>query len=483
MAIEKYDILVADDEQSMRDFLEIVLSNEGYRVHCVSSGEEAMECLRSVGSRVFLQDLRMGGLDGMELLEKAREEFPDLPILVMTAFSTSDVAIDAMRRGGFDFLRKPFQNDDVRSAARRAMASVQEQKIDVDPNLKRLVGNTPVMQELLEVVERIAPTDSTVLVTGESGCGKELVARAIHDGSHRRDGQFVAVNCSAFAEGLLESELFGHVRGAFTGAVEDRKGVFLNADGGTLFLDEVADMSLSTQVRILRALEDRKVVPVGGDQELATDVRILAATNKNLVEEVRLGNFREDLFYRLNVIPLHLPPLRERLEDLPLLAGHFLHRHCEQMGKIIHGLSDEAWQSLHGHSWPGNVRELENVIQRQVALSCGDRIERIDLGNISAAISSSSDKVESVVPVPVEDSTSLDSRSAPPAGDISLLPDEGCELEDFLMAVERKLILQALSRAEGNMTRAASFLGISYRQIRYRAQKLGIRSRLFADKC
>jgi len=265
----------------------------------------------------------------------------------MTTNSTPDGAMEAMRRGGFDFLRKPFQNDDVRGAVRRALDSTTEDGDSRPRNVtRRLIGNTAVMRELFEVVEQVAPTESTILVTGESGCGKELIARAIHDGSPRNQGRFVAVNCSAFTEGLLESELFGHVKGAFTGAVADRKGVFLSADGGTLFLDEVADMSLSTQVRILRSLEDRKVIPVGGDQEISTDVRIIAATNKDLAAQVKQGLFREDLFYRLHVIPLHLPPLRDRKGDLPLLAGHFLRRHSQKMGKAVDALSDGAWESL-----------------------------------------------------------------------------------------------------------------------------------------
>jgi two-component system response regulator PilR (NtrC family) len=467
MKPEKLDILVADDEQSMREFLEIVLSNEGYQVLCVCSGEKAMEVLRDRGARIFIQDLRMGGLDGMQLLETAREAAPEMPILVMTAFSTSDVAMEAMRRGGFDFLRKPFQNDDVRGAVRRALESTTEDGDSRPRNVtRRLIGNTAVMRELFEVVEQVAPTESTILVTGESGCGKELIARAIHDGSPRNQGRFVAVNCSAFTEGLLESELFGHVKGAFTGAVADRKGVFLSADGGTLFLDEVADMSLSTQVRILRSLEDRKVIPVGGDQQISTDVRIIAATNKDLAAQVKQGLFREDLFYRIHVIPLHLPPLRDRKDDLPLLAGHFLRRHSQKMGKAVDALSDGAWESLQSHHWPGNVRELENVIQRQVALARGRIIESIQLDLPSAA---------------PENATVAADEAESAAPSASTLPAAGCQLEQHLERVERDLILQALERTGGNQTRAAELLGVSYRQIRYRAQKLGIRSRTVSE--
>jgi len=459
-----HDILIVDDELSMREFLEIILSNEGYSVRCAESGEEALQILENEGARVFMQDLRMGGLDGMNLLDKAREVAPNMPVIVMTAYSTSDVAVEAMRHGGFDFLRKPFQNEEVKGAVKRALDSTLRGQQRVQNLRQRMVGNTPVMRDLFSMVERIAPTDSTVFVTGESGCGKELIARAIHDGSQRNNSQFVAVNCSAFTEGLLESELFGHIKGAFTGAVEERKGVFLSANGGTLFLDEVADMSLSTQVRILRALEDRRVVPVGGDVEIETDVRIIAATNKDLEKEVREGRFREDLYYRLNVIPLHLPPLRDRKEDLPLLAGHFIRRHAEAMRKPVKGLSETAFSTLAGHDWPGNVRELENVIQRHVALSESDQIENLDIPRTSNTLSSLTTQESGVV----EDSCKTVSTSE------LNFPDSGCNLEKRLESYEKDLILQALKRCQGNQTRAADLLQISYRQFRYRAGKLDL---------
>lgn len=458
-----YDILIVDDELSMREFLEIILTNEGYSVCCAESGEEALEILRSQGARVFIQDLRMGGLDGMELLQQAREVAPETPVLVMTAYSTSDVALEAMRQGSFDFLRKPFQNEEVKGAVSRALASTNRDQ-NRNRNLRqRMVGNTPVMRELFEMVEKVAPTNSTVLVTGESGCGKELIARAIHDGSNRNDHQFIAVNCSAFTEGLLESELFGHVKGAFTGAVEERKGVFVSANGGTLFLDEVADMSLSTQVRILRALEDRRVIPVGGDSEVETDVRIIAATNKDLTIEVQEGRFREDLFYRLNVIPMHLPPLRDRKEDLPLLAGHFIRRHAEAMGKPVSGMTPAAHQALSQHDWPGNVRELENVIQRQVALCQEDLIDELSL---VLPISSSASVKQGETPF--ENVT----QSGNETGNVCL--DTGMGLEDQLIRFEAQLIRQALQRCQGNQTRAAELLGVSYRQFRYKVSKLNL---------
>ena len=472
MSQKAYDILLVDDEQSMREFLEIVLVNEGYSVCCAESGEEALEILANQGARVFLQDLRMGGLDGMELLQQARKVAPETPVLVMTAYSTSDVAMEAMRQGGFDFLRKPFQNDEVKGAVSRALASTTRDENRIHNLRQRMVGNTPVMRELFEMVGSVAPTDSTVLVTGESGCGKELIARAIHDGSARNQQQFVAVNCSAFTEGLLESELFGHVKGAFTGAVEERKGVFLSANGGTLFLDEVADMSLSTQVRILRALEDRRVIPVGGDREIETDVRIIAATNKDLAEEVREGRFREDLFYRLNVIPMHLPPLRERKQALPLLAGHFIRRHAEAMGKTVSGMTEVAYEVLNQHDWPGNVRELENVIQRQVALCQG---ELIDQFSISPSRTSINGEVSDISESPeINVSTPQEIRVVNQEFEKKETFDESLGLEEQMARFESRLIQQALSRCQGNQTRAAQMLGISYRQFRYKVAKLEV---------
>ncbi len=471
MKNKRYDILIVDDELSMREFLEILLTNEGYSVCCAETGADAMKILEEDGARVFIQDLRMGGLDGMELLQQARVVAPETPILVMTAYSTSDVAMDAMRHGGFDFLRKPFQNDEVKGAVGRAIAATDRDQNRVQNLRQRMVGNTPGMRELFEMVERVAPTDSTVFVTGESGCGKELIARAIHDGSGRRNNQFVAVNCSAFTEGLLESELFGHVKGAFTGAVEERKGVFLNANGGTLFLDEVADMSLSTQVRILRALEDRRVIPVGGDAEIDTDVRIIAATNKDLEEEVREGRFREDLYYRLNVIPMHLPPLRERKEDLPLLAGHFIRRHSEAMGKSVTGMTEAAYRVLNNHHWPGNVRELENVIQRQVALCKDDRIDEFTIGVTGSYPRKAEETVTNSLGSQVSEEEHVRAGE-----ELNLdLMDRETGLEEQVSRFESKLILQALDRCQGNQTRAAELLGISYRQFRYRVNKLNLK--------
>ncbi len=463
------DVLIADDEQSMREFLEIVVGNEGLTVNTVSDGDEAIEEMRNYPPKLFIQDLRMGGLDGMTLLEEAKKLHPCMPVIVITAYSTWDTAVDAMRLGAFDYLKKPFDTDHIRGVVQRAIA-VSERDSEADVVRKLVVGNTPPMRRIYDLVKKVGPTDSTVLINGESGCGKELVARSFHAASHRSDGPFVAVNCSSFSDSLLESSLFGHVRGSFTGATENRRGLFATADGGTLFLDEVADMTLSTQVKILRVLEERRIQPVGGDSDQPVDVRIIAATNKDLEREVQEGNFREDLFYRLNVIPIALPALRERRDDIPLLAGHFLARYAMAMGKTICGISESAHQTLIECPWPGNVRQLENVIQRHVALCEGDRIESIDLSGKEDACD------------PYEAVSSLGATRDPVGGESGLseltqldIPDNGIILDNVMDEIERSFLIQALERTGGNLTQAARVLGMSYRSIRYKVKKLGVR--------
>ncbi len=463
--LKPIDVLIADDEESMREFLEIVIGNEGFAVKTVPGGVEALEAIRCTPPRVFIQDLRMGGLDGMELLERVKAIDPDLPVIVITAYSTWNTAVEAMRLGAFDYLKKPFDTDHIRSIVQRAI-QVSERASDDDVVRKLVVGNTPPMRRVYDLVKKVAPTDSTVLIYGESGCGKELVARSFHAASHRARGMFVPVNCSAFTDSLLESELFGHVKGAFTGAVDSRRGLFATADGGTLFLDEVADMSLATQVKILRALEERRVNPVGGDREVAVDVRIIAATNKDLENEVRRGSFREDLFYRLNVIPVHLPALRERQDDIPLLAGHFLARYARAMGKDVRGIAPDAQRALMEYSWPGNVRQLENVIQRHVALCDGEVIESIDLSGREGVIS------ESLLDAPEPREVGETGVEGAHTG---LIPEQGIILDDVMDDIERCYLLQALERTDGNLTQAAKILGMSYRSIRYKVKKLGVR--------
>ena len=457
-------ILLADDEMSMRELLSLLLEAEGYETIVSSSGKDALEKFRVERGRIDLviQDLKMPGMDGIDLLRLLKSEAPDVPVIVITAFSSWDSAVEAMRLGAYDYIRKPFDTDTIRSVVKRAierrayLQSCPGHLRDEGRGSGEMIGNDPLVQEVFRMINLIAPTDSTVLIQGESGTGKEIVARSIHNRSHRRDRPFIPVNCSAFTESLLESELFGHVRGAFTGAIESKQGLFRAASGGTLFLDEVADMSITTQVKILRVLEERKISPVGSTALHPIDVRIIAATNKPMEEEVRKRAFREDLYYRLNVIPLFLPPLRDRKDDIPLLTGHFLAKYSRQMRKQVTKISDAARRSLHDYDWPGNVRELENIIQRHVALCEGDTIQSL---TISGKPRTAAD--------PISPSARPEKRES--------LPAEGFELERELENVERGYLKEALKITQGNLTNAAKLLGMSYRSIRYRVKKLNVK--------
>lgn len=454
-------ILVADDESGMRELLGIVLQNEGHRVISAEDGQEALRLFQAHRAEIDLviQDLKMPGMNGTKLLGHFKSEGPEIPVVVITAFSTWDNAVEAMRLGAYDYIRKPFDTDTIRLVVNRAIE--RRYALEKYPEeLRRgvgiqaeMVGNHLRIQEVMQMVRRIAPTDSTVLIQGESGTGKELVARAVHNRSLRQSQAFVSVNCSAFTESLLESELFGHVRGAFTGAVEDKQGYFRAANGGTLFLDEVADMTLTTQVKILRVLEERRVSPVGSTESHPVDVRIIAATNRDIEEEVKAKRFREDLYYRLNVIPLWLPPLKERKDDIPLLAGCFLAKYARQMNKNVTGISEQALETLYRYHWPGNVRELDNIIQRHVALCEGETINQIQLFGKPQ--------------VPTVEATIESSES--------LIPEKGIDLEETLESFERKYLREALRLTNGNLTNAAKLLGMSYRSIRYRVKKLKAR--------
>lgn len=462
----KKTILVADDEVSMRELLSMLLEAEGYSAIVASNGQEAMEIFGREKEKIDLviQDLKMPGLDGTELLRWLKSESPDVPVIVITAFSTWDSAVEAMRLGAYDYIRKPFDTDTIRSVVGRAIEkrvyiqSCPDHLREEARGFSELIGNNALVQELFRMVKLIAPTDSTVLIQGESGTGKEIVARSIHYRSHRRDRPFIPVNCSAFTESLLESELFGHVRGAFTGAIENKQGLFRAVSGGTLFLDEVADMTLTTQVKILRVLEERKINPVGSTDLHPIDVRIIAATNKSIEEEIKRRNFREDLFYRLNVIPLILPALRDRKDDIPLLTGHFLARYSRQMKKNVTKISDRARQTLYDYDWPGNVRELENIIQRHVALCEGDTIETLTING---------------KPFKAADTPSVTSAAA--ESPQRVLPPQGIDLERELERLEKEYLRKALDVTGGNLTNAAKLLGMSYRSIRYRVKKLKVK--------
>jgi two-component system response regulator PilR (NtrC family) len=449
-------ILVVDDERSMQEFLEILLRKEGYEVATAGDVDGALVALESDDYDLVISDIQMPGKSGLDLLRAIRAAQPDALVIMITAFATTETAIAAMKEGAYDYLTKPFKVDEIRLVVQKAL----EKKLLASENARLrhelrnerrerpLVGNSPRMQQLYEMISRVAATKTNVLIVGESGTGKELVARAIHAESERSERPFVALNCAAIPENLLESELFGHVKGAFTGAVGNKAGLFEMADGGTLFLDEVGEITAPLQVKLLRAIQEKTIRRVGGTSDRRIDVRILAATNRRLEEEVAAGRFREDLYYRLNVIQLQLPSLRERMEDLPLLVHHFVEKYARELAKPVRGLSDEAMQRLRAHAFPGNVRELENVVERAVALSRGDWID--------------ADALPPALLGPPDGRPALPQPGAP------------VQLDHLVADYERGLLLEALRRAGGVKKRAAQLLGISFRSFRYRLEKLGL---------
>ena len=391
-------ILLVDDEPQLLKVLKVILGKDGHEIVATTSGQEALELFaageagddKQAPFDLVITDLKMPTMSGLELLSQLKERQPQAIVVVLTAFDTWDNAVAAMQLGAYGYLKKPFDNDEIRAVVRQVIerkqvyAKLTKAGVENIFHAGDIVGNSPAMGEALEIVRRIAPTDSTIVIAGESGTGKDLIARAIHYGSLRAVEPFVPVNCATFTESLLESELFGHVKGAFTGAVSDRKGLFEAANLGTVFLDEVGELSPATQVKLLRVLENREIKPVGGSTNRPVDVRIIAATNRDLQTLVDQGKFRTGLFYRLDVIRIDLPPLRERRTDIPLLAGHFLARYAHRMGKPITGFSKRAMDLLAGADWPGNVRELENTVQRAVALAEETRIKLSSPSNLLA---------------------------------------------------------------------------------------------------
>jgi two-component system response regulator PilR (NtrC family) len=456
---DKGRILVVDDERSMREMLEIFLAREGYSVAACASGSEALRHLSHEDFDLVITDINMPGLSGFDLLREVREKDPGLPVLMITAYGSPDSAVQAMKKGATDYLTKPFRIEEVKTRIggpleRRRLArenlSLQRMLAEggVGVGVGGIVGKGPRIAEIVTLIARVGRSDSTVVITGESGTGKELVARAIHQVSRRAEKPFITVNCGALAEGLLESELFGHRKGSFTGAVADRKGLFEAAAGGTLFLDEITETSPGMQVKLLRALQEKEVAPVGDTRPVKVDVRVLAASNRDLPRAIREGRFREDLYYRLNVISMHVPPLRERREDIPLLVEHFLRTGGVRHGIAAPAISPAALEHLLRYPFPGNVRELENLVERGLALSQD--------GFLS----------EEVLPPEVRDAP----RTMPgPEG-----AEDGMKLDRLLMRYERTLIEHALSRSGGNRTRAAELLGITFRSLRYRLKKMGM---------
>jgi two-component system response regulator AtoC len=449
-------ILIVDDDDSLRESLELVLSAESYDVVSAVDGETALRLIEETPIDIILCDLRMPGIDGMELVPQFARRVPGVTIILMSAYGTEDLAIEAMQRGAYDYIAKPFQPSEVLLALRKAeeRERLRRENQLLRRDMQRATGDRPIiatstpMIELLEVMERVAAFKSTVLLTGESGTGKEVLARAIHAQSPRRRQAFVAVNCGAIPETLLESELFGHARGAFTGADRARRGLFVEAHGGTLFLDEIGELPISLQVKLLRVLQEEEVRPVGESKPRPVDVRVIAATSRDLAADVASGRFRDDLFYRLDVVRLAVPPLRERPKDIPLLFDHFLAHFRDALGKPVQGIADDALDQLVAYPWPGNVRELENVVERAVILAAGERITLPELP-------------ENVVV----------SSKAPQGGEAA----PSLCLKAARKSLEAEMIRRALRATEGNRTHAAKLLDISHRALLYKIKEYDIR--------
>jgi two-component system response regulator PilR (NtrC family) len=458
-------ILVVDDEASMREFLEILLAKQGHRVRTAADPAGALARLGEAEADLVITDLRLGADSGLDVLRRVKELSPTTEVVVVTAFATTENAVQAMKLGAYDYVLKPFKVDELRIVVEKALehrSLLQENRVLRRVGKPRLVapeiiGHSAATEEVRALVEKVAPTRTTVLVTGESGVGKEVVARAIHDRSDRRGEPFVAINCGAIPEGLIESELFGHEKGSFTGASEAKAGLFEVAGSGTLFLDEVAELPLQLQVRLLRALQERRIRRVGGAGDVPFAARIVAATNRELSEEVAAGRFREDLFYRLNVIQLRVPPLRARREDLPLFVAHFLVRFAVECGKGEVRLSPDAERRLFDYDYPGNVRELANVVERAVTLADGPEIRVSDLPPALRVAAGAGPVAAAAAPVD--------------------LPAAGMDLQAHLDAIERRLLEQALERAGGVKTDAARHLSLTFRSLRYRLAKFGIGER------
>ena len=459
------NVIIIDDEKSLLDLLSVVFRKEGYGVKTALSAAKAFEIIDREDIDLVVTDIKMPEKDGMEVLRHVRETRPDVPVVMITAYGSINQAVETLKAGALDYVVKPFDVEELKIIVARGLAErrLKQENIRLKRDLKErysfenMIGKSRAMQEIYTLIEKVAGTDSTVLVTGESGTGKEMGARAIHFQSGRRDNQFVSINCAALPENLLESELFGHTRGSFTGAVVDKKGMFEVATRGTLFLDEVGEMSPWTQVKLLRALQERKVRRVGGTEEIAVDVRIIAATNQDLKKRIQEGKFREELFYRLNVISFDMPPLRKRTEDIPLLVTYFLQKHCDRLAKKTKRFTPEVIGFLETYAWPGNIRELENVIERIVAIE--DR-ETVTVGCLPKEIISPQKAKH----------------------DTQYFFEPGFNLTVYLDDVAKNHVSQALLATGGSIQKAAPLLGISYRTMRYLIGKFNLNRARKNDK-
>jgi len=455
-------ILVVDDEESIREFLEIMLKREGYGVQCAKNGAEAFKLMEKETFDMCITDIQMPKVSGMEILAKAQEINPQMLVIIITAFGSTESAVEAMKLGAFDYIPKPFKIDEIKIVLKKAFErrSLVKENIQMKKELgskysyQNIIGSSPAMLELFDLIERVSHTKTNILVTGESGTGKELVAKAIHYNGDLRDKPFVTVNCGAIPDTLMESELFGHKKGSFTGAVSDTGGLFSAADTGSIFLDEVGDLPLHVQVKLLHVIQNKIFRQVGGTSDVIVDVRIISATNRDLQKDVQAGVFREDLFYRLNVIQIQTPTLRARREDIPVLAQHFMEKYSEEFGKEVKKISQEAMDLLTEYDYPGNVRELENAIERAVALERGSAIlpESLPLHiQAPSAVATSSDELFGLE-----------------------WNEEGIEMEAIVEQIERTFIKKALKKTGGVKKDAAKVLGISFRSLRYRIDKYGL---------
>lgn len=452
----KQKILVVDDEKSMCDFLEIMLNKEGYEVTSTTSGEKALELLDNDLYSMVLTDVKMPGVDGFEVLRKTKEVSPDTVVIMITAYGSPEGAVTAIKEGAYDYITKPFRVEEVKLTIKKSLERstlIQEnirlrQAVEDRYKFWNLIGKSPKMQRVYELVEKVSQTKANVLITGESGTGKELVAKAVHFNSARKDRSFVTLNCGAIPENLLESELFGHMKGSFTGAIANKRGLLEMAEGGTLFMDEIGELPLPLQVKLLRVIQEREFKRVGGIEDIKVDVRIISASNQDLQQKVAHSSFREDLFYRLNVIQIKIPPLRERKEDIPLLVNHFVRKYSADTGKEIGGISPEALELLLGYNFAGNVRELENIIERSITLETtpmiADRHIRSYLNE------------------------RMISKGIPPTLEI---PEEGMDLNKVVEDLEKAFILKALEQTDGVKKKAAEILGMNFRAMRYKLAK------------
>ncbi len=454
------NILVVDDELSMRELLDVMLTQEGYGVTLANNGKQAIKILEKTTFDMILCDIRLGDLTGLDILRAAKNKDPDTVVIMISAFSTTEVAVEAMNEGAFDFVPKPFNTTELKRSIEKGLAlkrpdclrGKRPPKEEGLPHFGKMIGDSSGMVRIYDLIRQIANTKTNVLISGESGTGKELIARAIHDLSDRRDNAFVVVNCAGIPETLIESEFFGHVRGSFTGAVADKKGLFEAAHQGTIFLDEIGELTPMLQVKLLRVVQETSVKPVGGTSEIPVDVRIISATNKKLENEVIDGNFREDLFFRLNVIPIKVPPLRDRPGDINLLANHFIEKYSEKMKKDISRISSYALDFLNQYTFPGNVRELENLIERSVALSSTNII-------LPESLTISTHKRRRWIEGIKDRRFDLEEV------------DKGVDLDEILFTIEGAYVRKAMEISGGNKSRAAELLGMNLRSIRYRIGK------------